>query len=298
MAGKPFLRGPQSGPWVLAAVLPLRSGAGGAADGAAVPFLAARAGRTERRADWYREGTQALVEAQDSLSGYWTGTGPGENEPLIGTSFALLFLSKGRWPVLMTKLQHGDGDDWNHHRSDVANLTRYVESRWRRDLTWQVVELEKASVEDLIQTPVLYFCGSQDPLPDEPRQRKELAQKLRDYIDRGGFLFAEGYCGGETFDAGFRELMRLVFPEPEYKLRLLELEHPIWYAEEKIVPEQTRPVWGIESGCRTSVVYVPPDPPRDPRPSLSCLWELSRPGARKSTPPRCRLKSTPRCRSG
>ena len=39
-----------------------------------------------------------------------------------------------------------------------------------------------------------------------------------------------------------------------------------------------RPLWGIEFGCRTSVVYAPPDPPQDPRPSLSCLWELSRPG--------------------
>jgi hypothetical protein len=26
------------------------------------------------------------------------------------------------------------------------------------------------------------------------------------------------------------------------------------------------------------VIYVPPDPPQDPRPALSCLWELSRPG--------------------
>ena len=180
--------------------------------------------------------------------------------------------------MLLAKLQHGEGDDWNHHRSDVANLTRYVESRWRRDLTWQVVNLEKASVEELLQTPVLYFCGNQDPLPEEPRPRRELAQKLRDYIDRGGFLFAEGYCGGETFDAGFRELMRLVFPEPEYKLRLLEPEHPIWHAEETVPAAQERPVWGIESGCRTSVVYIPPDPPREPRPSLSCLWELSRPG--------------------
>ncbi len=180
--------------------------------------------------------------------------------------------------MLLGKLQHGDDDDWNRHRSDVANLTRFVESRWKFDMTWQVIDLRLAGVEDLLQTPVLYYCGSQSPLPDDPARQKELAQKLRDYLDRGGFLFAEGYCGGEGFDRGFRELLRQVFPEPEYKLRLLEPEHPIWYAEEKIDPRLMRPVWGIESGCRTSVIYVPLDPPADPRPSLSCLWELSRPG--------------------
>ena len=44
-------------------------------------------------------------------------------DPNIATSFALLFLAKGRRPILMAKLQHGPGNDWNHHRSDVANLT-------------------------------------------------------------------------------------------------------------------------------------------------------------------------------
>ena len=230
------------------------------------------------RADWYREGADHLVRNQDSLSGFWTGTGYARTNPLVGTSFALLFLSKGRWPVLLAKLQHGGGDDWNRHHSDVGNLTRYVETRWKRDLTWQVIDLRLASVDDLIQTPVLYLCGSRSPLPEEPAERKELAQKLRDYLDRGGFLMAGADCGGVGFDRGFRDLMREVFPEPEYKLQLLDPEHPIWYAEEKIDPGQLRPLWGIEFGCRTSVVYAPAELPEDPRPSLSCLWELSRPG--------------------
>ena len=229
------------------------------------------------RADWYREGTDFLVRNQESLSGFWTSTGVAENNPLVGTSLALLFLSKGRWPVLLGKLQH-DGADWNRHRSDVGNLTRYVESRWKRDLTWQVVDLKLATIDDLVQTPVLYFCGSQSPLPNDPAARKELAQKLRGYLDRGGFLFAEAYCGGTGFDAGFRALLRDMFPEPEYRLQLLDRDHPIWYAEEKVDPGQLRPLWGVEFGCRTSIVYAPLDPPEDPRPSLSCLWELSRPG--------------------
>ncbi|MEN6458700.1 MAG: DUF4159 domain-containing protein [Thermoguttaceae bacterium] len=236
--------------------------------------LPARAGGVAR-ADWYREGADWLIRQQDGLSGFWAGAGLGESEPLVGTSLALLFLSKGRWPVLLGKVQHGEDDDWNRHRSDVANLTRHVESRWRFDMTWQVVDLRRATVEDMLQTPVLYYCGSRSPLPENAIERRELAQKVRDYLDRGGFLFAEGYCGEAGFDRGFRELMQLVFPEPEYRLRLLEPEHPIWYADEKIDARQMRPVWGIESGCRTTVIYVPLD---GSRPGLSCLWDLSRPG--------------------
>lgn len=246
-----------------------------------IPLFSKKAGQPDR-ADWYREGADWLIGQQTrnqaELSDFWTGRGPGEGDKLIGTSFALLFLSKGRWPVLLGKVQYGSDNDWNQHRADVGNLTRYVESRWKRDMTWQVVDLRLATVDDLLQTPVLYLCGNKTPLPSDANHRKSLAQKLRDYLDRGGFLMAEADCGSIGFDAGFRDLMKEVFPEPEYKLQLLEAEHPIWYAEEKVDPRQLRPIWGVEFGCRTSVVYVPPDPPQAARPSLSCLWELSRPG--------------------
>jgi hypothetical protein len=236
--------------------------------------LPARQGQPAK-ADWYREGAEHLVRTQDGLSGYWVGAGNAENNPTIGTSLALLFLSKGRWPVLLAKLQHRDDGDWNAHRADVANLTRYVESRWKRDLTWQVVDPRAATVEDLLQTPVVYLSGSRSPLPDNAAQQKALAEKLRDYLDRGGFLLAEANCGGGEFDRGFRALMELAYPEPEYRLRLLEPEHPVWYAEEKVAADQLRPLLGIEAGCRTSVIYAPPDPPDNPRPSLGCLWELA-----------------------
>ena len=244
-----------------------------------------RAGRlTARRFigghDWYREGADFLVRQHGNIAeGFWKGRGHAEDEERIGTSLALLFLSKGRRPVLMAKLRHGDGVDWNQHRNDVANLTAYVESKWQFDMTWQVIDLSQATVDDLLQVPVVYLCGSQSPLPKRPREQRRLAQKLRDYLDRGGFLFAEGYCGGDGFDRGFRELMAVVFPnEPEYRLKLLDPSHPIWHAEENVPAAQQRPLLGIEFGCRTSVVYAPPDPPQDPRPSLSCLWELSRSG--------------------
>lgn len=242
-----------------------------------------RAGRlTNRRFignhDWYREGTALLVQKQDNLSGYWQGGGHAEEDRNIATSLALLFLSKGRRPILMAKLKHGPNDGWNQHRNDVNNLTIYVESRWKRELSWQVIDIEAASVDDLLQSPVLYFSGSRDPMPPTEERQQQLARKLRDFLDRGGFLFAEADCCSTGFDSGFRRLMELVFPQPEYRLKPLDAGHPIWHAEERVAPEQLRPLLGIEFGCRTSVVYAPTNPPAEPRPSLSCLWELSRSG--------------------
>ncbi len=264
-----------------------------------------RAGRlTARRKigeyDWYREGAKHLVDAVGTtgLRSSWQGSGHAEDNQDTATSLALLFLSKGRWPVLMAKVQYGPQTrplrkdlDWNRHRNDVNNLTMYVEARWRRELTWQVIDLDKASVDDLLQVPVLFFSGGGNPLPDDKdakkqkEKREELAAKLRDYIDRGGFIFADGEGCSSDFDKPFRQLMDLVFQKPEYRFKPLEAAHPIWIADQKIPPDQVRLLLGIDYGCRTSVVYAPSNPPGDPKPSLACLWELSRGGQRATYSP-------------
>ena len=235
--------------------------------------------------DWYREGSAFLLELKSTVAegglpiDYWVGPGL-ENDPLLATSFALLFLAKGRRPILVTKLKFGKEESWNRHRNDVNNLAGYVESRWQMDLGWQVTDLSAASVEDLLQAPVLYLGGAESPLPTDGNQQQQLAQKIRDYVDRGGFVFAEAICPGGGFDEGFRRLVAMAFPEPEYALQMLPPEHPVWRAEEPIPPEYLRPLLGVEFGCRTSVIYAPPaaKSPNQPTPSLSCLWELSRAG--------------------
>ena len=211
-----------------------------------------------------------LVRQQDQLSGFWQGTGTAEEDPLIATSFALLFLSKGRRPVVMAQLQHGYSDDWNRHRHGVHNLTRHIEPLWRQKLTWQTVDAHAATVEDLLETPVLFLSG-RDALDLSPEQKRNLKQ----YIEQGGFLFAEACCGGEPFDRSFRQLMKELFPDSP--LRLLPPDHAIWYAEEKVPPNRMRPLYGVDACCRTSVVYCPQD--------LSCHWELSRGERETGYPP-------------
>ncbi len=158
--------------------------------------------RDFKRYDWYRMGAETLIARQDPLAGYWKGDNHTESNPQIGTSFALLFLAKGRRPVLISKAKFGEGDDWTRHRADIANLTNYVENKWKKEfplgLSWQILDLEGADVDDLLQTPVLYISGSvAAPSLDN-------ARKLRDYIDRGGFIFAEACCGNNGFDKSFR----------------------------------------------------------------------------------------------
>ena len=204
--------------------------------------------------DWYREGVEELLDQQDRLSGFWQDG----NEQLAPTAFATLFLSKGRRPVLMSKIRRQPEHDWNHHRHDVAHLTSYVEKRWKQDLTWQVVDLSAATAEDLWQSPVLFISGRDALEIDEAGK-----ESLKEYVQMGGFVFAENCCGGEGFDRDFRGLMQELFPESE--LKQLKADHPVWVAEQLVSP---RPLLGLEACCRTGVIYCPND--------LSCYWELAK----------------------
>jgi hypothetical protein len=221
------------------------------------------------RHDWYRAGTEKILALQDSLGdGHWLSGG---GFVISDTAFALLFLSKGRRPVLMSKIQFGDNDAWNVHPNDVNNLTLFVESQWKLDMTWQIIDLQQATADHLLQSPVISFSARDWSIP--PNEMTALVKKLRDYLDQGGFIIAEAQPGGIAFDHTFRTLMQRVFPEPGYELTLLERSHPIWTAEQTIDPDHLRPIEGIHFGCRTSVIYIPPV---EGKPSLSCLWEVYR----------------------
>ena len=214
------------------------------------------------RHDWYREGSEFLVNRQ-KLDGTWQ-SGNMNGYPHLSTAFALLFLSKGRRPVVISKLEHFPEGDWNRHRQDVGNLTRHVEKLWDQDLTWQTIDHRRASVNDLLQSPILFISG---------RKGLEMAaqekQSLKEYINQGGFVFAEACCNGELFDRDFRTLMAELFPENP--LRLLPPDHPVWYAEQQVNPKHLRKLYGIDTCCRTSVVYC--------QGNLGCYWELAREGA-------------------
>lgn len=236
--------------------------------------------------DWYREGADKLVEMQNPAgNGYWKGTGHAESNEVIGTSLALLFLSKGRRPVVISKVRHNtDNTDWNKHPAAIANLTRRVEKAWKRDLTWQTFDLNPRQfeglqgadleaardrqVKDMLESPLLFLSGAEDFTLTANE-----VETLRRYVDNGGFIFAEANdgngCNGKAFDIAFQREMGRVFPDNQ--LRKLPPDHAVWFAQQRIDPKflpEGMWLYGIDACCRTSVVYSPR--------SLSCYWELMR----------------------
>jgi hypothetical protein len=222
--------------------------------------------------DWYRVGARHLVETQDVRFGSWTSQG---DEPVVGTCFALLFLSKGLSPVLINKLKFGtphpdtrqaDPSFWNVHPRDINNLTEYIsgKDKWPRLVTWQVLDLKLATEEEgvaaLLQAPVQYLCGSEDP---SVMSDAEVAL-LREYIIQGGFLFAVQGCGRADFEDGFKRLVKRMFPEPEYELQPLPDTHDIYRSEYKLDGKSFE-LWGVDIGCRTAIVYAPFD--------HACRWD-------------------------
>jgi len=210
--------------------------------------------------DWYRLGSEELVEQQNKLSGSWEGQ-LFEKNNVLATSFALLFLAKGRAPVLINKLRHEPLDDWNNDPDDVRNIVNVVSKDWKSLLTWQVVDSGTATVPALLQAPILFINGHKAPKLTDAEW-----PVLREYAERGGCIFAEACCGSADFDRGFRKLIAVMFPDKADELGLLTEGHPIWHSRNLLDPNVC-PLWGICRGSRTMVIYSPKD--------LSCYWNQS-----------------------
>jgi hypothetical protein len=217
--------------------------------------------------DWYETGCRFLVKTQDT-DGSWKGN-PGENllnndsTLVVNTSFALLFLSKGRTPVLVAKLAHGalDSTDWNRKRNDLRNLVGFASRELfeRRPMAWQIFDvrergaLPKDKLQEvaaqLLETPVVFLNGHNfTPTGTD-------LDLLREYLANGGFVFVEACCGSPAFDKAFRAAVPKLFEDAE--LKPLDGEHPVWKAKFLVPPGKPFPLEGVSQGCKTVLIYSP-----------------------------------------
>ena len=249
--------------------------------------------------DWYREGCNELTADQSKnrsgqhANGSWhrgDGADGIDQTHVISTSFALLFLSKGRSPVLLSKLAWGDfgtpekgvlvekGPDpavvgWNRKHNDARHLTEFAARTLfdGRPMGWQVYDARRREfnsdvaiadeVGSLVQSPVLYLTGH-----ERPRLSNQQKAILKKYVEEGGFVLAEACCGSKDFADGFHDLMDDLFRETP--LAPLPPEHPVWRSHFAVPPTAFPKLEGMSRGCRTVCVFSP-----EP---LAGYWEESK----------------------
>jgi hypothetical protein len=205
--------------------------------------------------DWFRHGALRLIAAQQP-NGSW-------GEGVSDTCFSILFLARGRNPVVMNKLRYSldaNGDtpreaNWNQRPRDAANFTKWLSKQLERDLNWQIVGLDNP-IEDLHDAPILYVAGNQT-LSFSAADEK----KLKAFVEQGGLIVGQADCSFPGFGASFKKLGSKLFG---YEFRELPANHVIYSAlYDRKNWKGPLPVQGLSNGARElMVLFGAGDPAR------------------------------------
>ena len=200
--------------------------------------------------DWYELGADFLVSHQKE-DGSWQG----DHGAIPDTCFGLLFLSRGRSPLLMEKLQYEPDSRtspppavWNERPRDVANLAAWVGGQQESYYNWQVVNLE-LKPEQLHDAPILYISGSRS-LSFDSRQQ----ETLRRFVEQGGMILGNADGGEPGFANTFMKLGRELFPR--YTFKEPSPTDLVW--REQFTRWQNKPrLMELSNGVRKLMLLIP-----------------------------------------
>jgi hypothetical protein len=119
----------------------------------------------------------------------------------------------------IARLKYGGGGDWYSNPTSLPNLMKALRSR----TAIRIADTQEARVElldeNLFSYPLIYMNGH-----GEVRFSKAEVERLRQYLDRGGFLWADDNYG---MDRSFRREIAKVFPGQE--LVDLPFDHEVFH---------------------------------------------------------------------
>lgn len=190
---------------------------------------------------WYDEGAGHLINTQ-RYDGSWVG----RNEPEIATAYALLFLARGRAPVLVQKLEFGERS--NNRPRDVAAFTRFMRHATERHVNWQALPIS-STPEQFRASPLLY-AASDRPMTLTAEQK----QTVKTYLDQGGLLVAVNEGRTDAFARSIVALCKEFYPG--YVFRELPKTHQVYTANFNVrLPGG--PIRALSNGLRELVVLYP-----------------------------------------
>ena len=192
--------------------------------------------------DWYRHLAADVISRQGS-DGSWGDT--------VDTSFALLFLARGRPPVLMNKVRFSGY--WANRPRDSANLARFAGRALERELNWQVVPLRPPNEwTDWLDSPILYLASHKEPTLIE-----QDLENLRQFVAAGGLLFTHADGNSEEVNRWAAGLASSLFGR--YPMTDLPADHPVYNLVFKIDGDRRPPFRAVSNGSRLLMLHSPTD---------------------------------------
>ncbi|MCA9059144.1 MAG: DUF4159 domain-containing protein, partial [Planctomycetaceae bacterium] len=115
----------------------------------------------------------------------------------------------GRGLLEVAQLRHDGG--WDTAPRALSNLLKALNEAVGVAASTQN-QVIPVTLEELTRFPLVYMHGRYGFRFDAQRQ-----EALREYLNRGGVLFADACCGSSKFDEAFRDLMRQMYPDNPLK---------------------------------------------------------------------------------
>jgi hypothetical protein len=196
--------------------------------------------------DWFYQGLQLLLQR------YHEGK---LNEPQ-NQAFALLFLSKGRTPLLMGQILDHPTSDSDPHA--IEKLVFSASAQLKKPLAYQKVHL----ADDLSSIPILWMSGH-SAFEYSPEQ----VTSLKNYLRAGGLLVGSACCNRREFAESFRNLTSQLL-EGKSSLEPLAGNHPLYHLKDRTLPPPYRIWYGAGYLCKTSILFSSK--------GLSCHWQKGR----------------------
>ena len=212
--------------------------------------------------DWFEDLSARLLTTQQEDGTFVAGDYPGARA-LDMTCFGLLFLARGRAPVMMNKLDYHElaiGDtipepaNWNERPRDIANLAAFSGRQAETFLQWQIVTA-RVSAEALHDAPIIYLSGDLELKPTA-----EMTEKLKQFALEGGMILANADCGKSGFATTAEAFGQSIFG---YSFRTLTAEHPVFTNEQFPARRWRRlpTLRGLSNGVRELMIVIPDGDP-------------------------------------
>lgn len=211
--------------------------------------------------DWYTMGALEMVKPQPYGAAY-----RGQWGPDVRAAFELIFLARGRTPLVFNKLAYGDTTNWNSHPRDIARFSEYMRRNFERRMRWQVVNIQE-DIRMLLDAPILLVTGNK-----ALEFTDEQWAKLREYSLRGGMLLFMPSHVNVPFVNGVKEKLATLYAEQQKqapgKFELIQLKDdgPMYNAYKPVENGVRKtPLWGVSDGTRIVALLGEQD--------LGCSWQ-------------------------